>query len=90
MTTKDLKLGQTYEVVERIPTAYSVTRWPKLSEIIEPFDNNIRTGTLMKYVSYDRTDTLMPYGFHFIIDGKIIINNRNTSGIFWFSEVELS
>ena len=89
MTVEDLGIGQVYEVVEEFDCGFNILKHPGLKSVITA-NTRLKVGTLMKYVSHDRTDTLMPYGFHFIIDGKIIINNRNTSGIFWFSEAELS
>lgn len=88
MTVDDLEIGQIYEVVERIPIAYSAISWPELSEIMDS-NNNIRIGALMEYVSYDRTDKLVPYGFYFIIDGKIVKNIGMKNDLFWFSKEEL-
>ena len=45
----------------------------------------------MKYITHDdHRSSFFIYGFQFIIDGKIVINNGNDDGVFWFSEEELS
>ena len=92
MTVKDLKIEQIYEVVGEFYSGYSAYEHPELESILT--NGVLKVGTLMKYVKYGEHaksfNTALIYGFHFVIDGKIVENSQTDDGIFWFSEKELS
>ena len=86
MTVEDLELGQIYEVVEEFDSGYGLG----LAKVTGG-RSRLAVGTLMKYAKHNEDNlTSLAYGFHFIIGGEIVENTFDISGVFWFSEKELS
>ena len=91
MTVEDLEIGQIYEVVEEFYSGYNASDEPELESILT--SGVLKVGALMRYAKYDENRSTISdyfYGFHFIIDGKIVKHHSNNDGLFWFSEKELS